>query len=161
MPPLPTSKQTRPQHRLAKKPISPQKSLTPLLCGSLIMIRCTIFKDMTALFSAFTLAILGVSLLQWLRNRRTHRFADLSVWIACLALHWPHQPISALLATNIAVGHLVWISLPGSFASPGLPNHMEFMLSLNSRQHDAEEKDCMICWDDSSPLADLPCGHHA
>lgn len=50
--------------------------------------------------------------------------------------------------------------MPGSFASLNLPSHAKFLstTTFTSPPH-AEQEKCIICWEEETPLASLPCKH--
>ncbi|KAK4539272.1 hypothetical protein LTR36_000826 [Oleoguttula mirabilis] len=127
---------------------------------------------LTPYLIALTFTVLACALLQWPRKRWLPRLADVNTFLFCAALSWQQRPHLALLAANLAVGHVIWTSLPGSslvVAEHLLPTHKEFMHSLvtttsalvDGEEGEEEKMACMVCWCGENPLADLPCGHQA
>lgn len=85
--------------------------------------------------------------------------ADSFIYIACMAL-LRQTPPRETWAFCLALGHCVWNLLPGSFGSSfDLPSHATFLRNLHIRDQPGGE--CMICWDDTSLLANLPCNHQS
>lgn len=105
-----------------------------------------------------TLAILALTLLQWHNRSWIYRISDILAYVSCLALHNLSHP---LLSLCLAVFYTTWASLPGSFASLTLPSHARFLSTTTfaSPPHPSEEEKCMVCWEEETPLASLPCKH--
>ncbi|KEQ76287.1 hypothetical protein M436DRAFT_26573, partial [Aureobasidium namibiae CBS 147.97] len=82
---------------------------------------------------------------------------DVFAYISCLIVYNFSYP---LLSLCLAAFYTTWASLPGSFASLNLPSHAKFLstTTFTSPPH-AEEEKCMVCWEEETPLASLPCGH--
>ena len=104
-----------------------------------------------------TLGILALTLLQWHAKSWSYRRDDVFAYISCPILYNFSHP---LLSLCLAVSYTTWASLPGSFASLNLPLHAKFLSTTTfaSPPHASEEK-CMVCWEEETPLASLPCNH--
>ena len=105
-----------------------------------------------------TLGILALTLLQWHKKSWIYRISDVLAYVSCLALYNLSHP---LLSLCLAVFYTTWASLPGSFASLTLPSHAKFLSTTTfvSPPHPSEER-CMVCWEEETPLASLPCKHY-
>jgi hypothetical protein len=117
-----------------------------------------VLETLTPHIPAITLGILALTLLQWHCNSWIYQISDIVAYLGCLILHITSHP---LLSLCLATLHTTWSILPGSFASLHLPSHTKFMAETKytSPPHASEDERCIICWDEETPLAHLPCNH--
>ncbi|CZT18498.1 uncharacterized protein RCC_04343 [Ramularia collo-cygni] len=69
-------------------------------------------------------------------------------------MHYVKQP---LLALGLAIAYTVFTCIPGSWSASNLPKYSKFRQRLVIVE--ANDKDCMVCYDKENPLALLPCNH--
>jgi hypothetical protein len=117
-----------------------------------------VLETLTPHIPTLTLGILVLTLLQWHSKPWIYRIPDILAYAGCLILHGTSHP---LLALCLATLHTTWSILPGSFASLNLPSHARFMAEtkFTPPPHASEEEKCIICWDEETSLAHLPCNH--